>query len=68
MPEADNVLNVPVVRVNKPCEECGKTGVNLKYNLVGIEGVLCQSCLEAVIHQVNRALEITAKEDSQEQE
>lgn len=66
MPETDSVLNVPVVRVQKPCEECGKEGVNLQYNLVGIQGVLCQSCLEAVIHQVNRALEITAKEDSQE--
>ncbi len=68
MSEQETVLNVPVIRVSSPCEECGKPGVNLKYNLVGIEGVLCQSCLEAVIRQVNHALTETAKEDSQEQE
>lgn len=67
MPGEETVLSVPVVRVSSPCEECGKPGVNLKYNLVGISGVLCQECLEKVIRQVNRALDATAKEDSTEQ-
>lgn len=67
MPDEENVLTVPVVRVNKPCEECRKPGVNLKYSLVGMEGVLCRECLQAVVKQVNFALEAT-KEDSQGKE
>lgn len=52
---------IPVIRVNKPCEECGKTPA-LEYNLVGITGVLCDSCLNKEVEKVNDALEKTSKE------
>lgn len=68
MSQHENILIVPTIRVVSPCEECGKPGVNLKYSLVGIEGVLCRECFEKVIGQVNRALDATAKEDSQVKE
>lgn len=66
MPEEENVLSVPVVRVSKSCEECGKPGVNLQYSLVGLSGVLCEECLAAVVKQVNHALKATANENRQE--
>ena len=60
-----DTLVVPVIKVNSPCEECKSTNYpNLKYSLVGIEGVLCKNCLQKVVNQVNSALRITYNEDT----
>lgn len=58
--EHDNegALPIPVIVVQKPCEECG-TVPALQYTLVGITGVLCRPCLDAVIAQVNQSLAAT---------
>lgn len=53
---------IPVRRVNAPCEECGVSPA-LEYELVGIKGVLCETCLNKEVVKVNRAIEETAKED-----
>jgi hypothetical protein len=58
----EQVLGIPVTRVDLPCEECRSTAYpNLRYSLVGISGVLCRTCLETVIGQVNIALQSTGE-------
>jgi hypothetical protein len=55
MTDQDNTLHIPVLRVNLPCEECG-TSPALQYELVGIKGVLCRSCLQEQVDKVNHVL------------
>lgn len=65
----DGSLHVPVVEVNKPCEECGSTKYpNLEYDLPLVnKGVLCRPCLNKVVGEVNQALQQSNKPKSPEQ-
>jgi len=57
MEQQENTVRIPVVKVNKPCEECGSTNYpNLQYTLMNIQGVLCQKCLNAEMERVNEVL------------
>lgn len=60
-------LHVPVTRVNRACEECGKPGPSLKWEAVGMSGVLCRECLNKVISQINQALAATAGDTTEGQ-
>lgn len=65
MSQQENSLIVPVVSTTKPCEDCGKTPA-LQWAIPGIgSGVLCRSCLNAVIEQINAALAAMAQEESE---
>lgn len=58
-------LHIPVGLVLEPCEDCGKTPA-LQWAIPGIgSGVLCRSCLNAVIEQINAALAAMAQEESE---
>ena len=51
----EGALRIPVVRTDEPCEECGATPA-LKYNLSGIQGVLCRPCLQKEVDKLNQVL------------
>jgi hypothetical protein len=56
--DAQGRLHIVVIRVDKPCSECGSTAYpNLEYNfpLVG-GGVLCRTCLTTTVDEMNAAL------------
>ncbi len=57
MSQDNNSLKIPVVQVNKPCEECNSTNYpNLQYTLAGFTGVLCRKCLNKEMENINRSL------------
>jgi len=60
----DNILRIPVRKTSQPCEECG-TSPALQYELVGITGILCRSCLQKEVDRVNKALKETNHEEGQ---
>jgi hypothetical protein len=43
------IAGISVYRVERPCEACGKEGLNLLDDLAEIIGVLCQQCLEEMV-------------------
>lgn len=52
-----SALRVKTTPSQEKCEECGKAGPNLRWELAGIgSGVLCQRCLDAVVADINRDL------------
>lgn len=57
-------LHVPVKRTSQPYEECGHSP-DLQYELAGITGVLCKTCLQKEVDNVNRALQKTESQDEQ---
>jgi hypothetical protein len=57
--EQKKALRVPVVQVNKPCEECGSAAYpNLEYS-VCITGVLCRKCLDKETREIDKILDET---------
>lgn len=62
MSQHENSLRVPVVQSPLPCEECGQPGPSLQWTVpeFNMAGVLCRSCLDKVVSQINRALAATA--------
>ena len=58
MEDNSSVLVIPTAPLILPCEECHSENYpNLRYSAVGIEGVLCRSCLIKELASINFVLD-----------